>query len=254
MNRQLSGLRRSKLILLLGLFFLPLAFGTGCDDPKPSPLPVVRLKLGRGVVTGSVAFNGTAPPMQVIEDAPCHDAAKPVTDESVVVSPDGKLSNVLVYLKDVAADVPLPAARPVLDQVDCRYVPHVLAVRAGQEVAVRSSDPTLHNVHYDPSHNPAANFGMTDIGHEKIVKFEHPEVGFRVKCDVHSWMTAYISVFDHPWFAVTDAKGSFSLDGLPTGTFTIVAWHERYGRLEQQITVVEELPQPLQVQFDYRAK
>jgi hypothetical protein len=226
--------------------------GCGSEKPDTPAATVTRLQPGTGVIRGGVKFGGTKPVPALLENEPCHDAAQPIYDETVVVNDDDTLANVLVYLKDVASDAPAaPTTRPVLDQVNCRYVPHVLGVQVGQELIVRSSDPTLHNVHYDPANNKPANFGMTTAGAERVIAFDRDEVAVRVRCDVHPWMTAYIAVLDHPWFAVTGGTGSFEITNLPAGSFILVAWHERYGRIEKQVTV--DPAHPVDVEFEYRA-
>ncbi len=223
----------------------------GCDaseasESRAAPVPVIT---GNGVVRGSVKFAGAAPEMQVIATAHCHSGAKPVVDESAVVNDNGTLRNVFVYLEGAPASGGGEAAAPaVLDQVDCRYVPHVLGVRSGQKIRVRSSDPTLHNVHSLASRNRAFNFGMTRAGDERTVAFDRHEF-VPVKCDVHPWMTAYVGVFENPWFAATGDDGSFEIAGVPPGSYKLVTWHERYGRLEQAIEVGD---QPTEATFEYK--
>lgn len=209
----------------------------GCERaqvPSAPTLPVFQP--GPGVVRGVVNFVGTPPVMQNIANQPCHEDATPLVEESVIVT-DGKLKNVFVYVKNGARSDGANVEAAILDQVNCQYVPHVVGVQVGQKLLIRSSDPTLHNVHYVPQLNPAANFGMTGAGQEKSVTFEHAEF-ITVKCDVHPWMNAHIGVFDDPLFAVSAADGTFEIKGLPAGKHTLVAWHERYGELTKEIEVV----------------
>jgi hypothetical protein len=221
-------------ILLLAFFLL-----AGCKD---SPVPQAKPKVpaGNGVIRGTVTFRGEPPAERMIPNSACHGGTGLVPDATVVVDGGGGLWNVLVYLKDGPnADVPPSRlSPPVLDQVNCRYVPRVVAVRVGETLRVKSSDPTMHNVHGLADENPAFNFGMTSAGETKDLTFTTPEV-FRVKCDVHPWMVAHVGVFDHPFYAVTGEGGSFELTRVPPGTYTLVAWHEKYGRAEQQVTVKE---------------
>ena len=219
--------------VLLGLFSL-----SGCGD-APAPQPKQKVPAGSGVSRGTVSFRGERPAERVIPNSACHSGAGPVPDETVVVGEGGGLRNVLVYLKDGPnAEVPPPASPSVLDQVNCRYVPRVVAVRVGETLRVRSSDPTMHNVHGLADKNPAFNFGMTAAGETKDITFAAPEV-LRVKCDVHPWMVAHVGVFDHPFHVVSGEGGSFELTRVPPGTYTLVAWHEKYGSTEQQVTVTE---------------
>jgi hypothetical protein len=131
-------------------------------------------------------------------------------------------------------------------------VPHVLAVRTNEPVDVTSHDPMMHNVHVQSSGNAAMNFSQTQVGAIRRIAFAVPEF-VRVRCDVHPWMSATVAVFDHPFFAVTGDEGRFQVDRLPPGTYTLVAWHEKYGTLEKTVTVTAgNQPPEIDVQFEYR--
>ena len=202
------------------------------------------------MVKGTVKFLGMPPVMGEIANEPCHaEAEKPLKEETVVVNENGTLANVLVYLADAPASDGSARPAALLDQVDCRYVPHVVGVQVGQPLTIRSSDPTLHNVHYNASKNPSANFGLTVKGAEKQVKFDAAEF-IRVKCDVHPWMTAYVGVFESPFHAVSSAPdGSFEIPKVPAGRYRLVAWHERLGQVEQAIEVKDEKPVDVTVTY-----
>jgi plastocyanin len=195
-----------------------------------------------GDISGKVTFDGTppkAPRLRMDADRVCKAAHKePVTGEEVVVNADGTLRNVLVYVKEGLGGKKFdtPAKKIVFDQKGCIYTPHVLGIQTGQELEVLNSDPTLHNVHSLSKENPSFNVAQPKQGMKLTKKFEKPEV-FKVKCEVHTWMGAYIGVFSHPFFGVTGTDGVFSLKKLPPGEYTIEAWHEKYGTQTAKVKV-----------------
>jgi hypothetical protein len=190
-------------------------------------------------VTGRVILEGTPPPEIVVDLSPDPRCAalhtEPLTTRHYVVGADRGLANVFVYIREgvPAGDYPMPSDVPLLDQVDCEYVPYVLGVRVGQTFQVKNSDPTLHNVHATPDRrtgNRGFNFAQPFKGLVSERRFTAPEVAIRFKCDVHPWMFAYVAVVDHPFFSVTDESGRFEIKGLPDGKYTIEAWHVRSHR------------------------
>jgi len=187
-----------------------------------------------GDVTGKVMFEGAAPKpsrLRMDADPVCSKAHKgPVTGEEVVVNGNNTLKNVLVYVKDgpLKKKYDAPSEKIVFDQEGCIYHPHVLGVQTGQTLEVRNSDPTLHNVHSLSKENPQFNVAQPKKGMVLKKTFDKAEV-FKVKCEVHTWMGAYIGVFNHPYFSVTGDDGSFSMKKLPAGDYTLEAWHEKYG-------------------------
>ena len=155
---------------------------------------------------------------------------------------DGGLANVFVYVKDglgnYVFEVPTESAK--IDQQNCRYHPHVLGLMVGQPLQIVNSDDTLHNVHGLPRDNKEFNQGQPIQGMKMTHTFSTKEVMIPFKCDVHGWMNAWIGVLDHPYYAVTPTNGTFSLKGLPPGTYTIEAWHEKLGTQTQTVTVGEK--------------
>jgi hypothetical protein len=210
--------------------------------PRNSPTPI-------GTVRGKVFLTGWTPRPTTSQMIDCCGRKIPVVKEDVQVGLDGSLDNVIIYLKNAP---PTPAtatlAPAVLDQVKCTYVPHVLALRTGQTLTIKSGDNTLHNVHSFNQVNPAMNFGMNRVGARNLV-LNLPET-FRVKCDVHPWMSAWVAVFDHPWFDVSSSGGTFAISSLPPGPQTIVAWHERFGELEQEVTITRD--QTREITFTFK--
>ena len=197
-----------------------------------------------GNVAGRITFEGTPPQPGVVRmdsDPNCVQPGVTATDEAVIVGDTGALQNVFVYVKDGLGDLrfPIPSSPVVLDQKECRYVPHVIGAQMGQVFEILNSDPTLHNVHAVPAANQEFNTGQPLPGMRHTHRFTTSEVMVPFKCDVHPWMYAYVGVVAHPFFAVTGADGSFNLEGLPPGTYMIEAWHETLGTQTQTVTIGE---------------
>jgi|ERR1017187_6895859 plastocyanin len=196
-------------------------------------------------ITGKVAFAGTKPVAKTLDMSAvptCMNAHKgaPPKSEEVVVNDNGTLKNAFVWVKSgLPADKTwqVPSANVELTQTGCMYSPHVVGAMTGQNLDIKNADPTNHNIHPLPTNNPDFNQsqppGSADIMHS----FPREEVLVSVKCNVHPWMRAYIGVVSHPFFAVTGDDGTFTLKGLPPGTYTIQIVHEKYGTQEQTITV-----------------
>jgi hypothetical protein len=213
------------------LFILLMAFAlslqAACDRAAPESARAAAS--GEGVIHGRVTYTGPAD-MKIIPGSP------QVPDETIVTGPHSGLKNVIVFLKDAPKATFTLQTPAVLDQVKCVYTPHVIAVQTSQTLTLKSSDATLHNVHLKAVSNPDVNYGFPAPG-TKDVKFSSAEAPFPVKCDVHPWMSAWIGVFDHPWFVVTSDDGSFTIPHVPPGNYTLVAWQEVLPQQEQQITV-----------------
>ena len=165
-------------------------------------------------------------------------ASAPVKDEEVVVGPQGELANVFIYIKNVPGTYPTPSTPVVLDQHGCQYHPHAIMLQVGQPLQIKNSDATLHNIHALPVINSPFNEGQPVQGMVSTKKLDKAEITpFRIKCDVHGWMKAFMAVMPNPFYSVSADSGSFTISGLPPGSYTIVAWHEKYGQQEQPITV-----------------
>jgi plastocyanin len=196
-----------------------------------------------GVLRGTVRFTGRKPARKLIDmssDPACVEAhkGKPY-DESIVAGPDGGLANVFVYIKSglEGKQFEVPQNAVEFDQHGCWFEPRVLGVQAGQVLRIANSDPVTHNVHPLAQVNREWNHsqGAGDAPIDR--KFLRPEVMIPVKCNIHSWMHAYIGVLPHPYFMVTGADGAFEIRNVPPGDYVVEAWQEKLGTSEQKVTV-----------------
>jgi hypothetical protein len=195
-------------------------------------------------ITGKVSFTGDAPKMANISMDATPACARAHTtaqkSEQVIVNGNGTLKNVLIFVKSGLPDKQWPAPPPVkLDQKGCMYGPHVLAVMVNQEIEVANDDPTNHNIHPLPKVNREWNESQPPGSEAKKKSFprEEDDPPIAVKCNIHPWMRAYIGVMSNPFFAVTGDDGTFTIKGLPPGTYTLEAWQEKYGKQDVQVTV-----------------
>ena len=195
-----------------------------------------------GSVTGKVTYDDKVPrlrPLDMNADPAC--AAKhsgPVANPMLTLGDGNGLANVFLHVKNApVGNHPTPSEPVVIDQNGCVYVPRVAGAMVGQPVKFLNSDGILHNVHGLPKVNREFNIGMPPTLKEKEQVFNKPEPVFPVKCDVHPWMQSYVAVMTHPYFAVSGADGTFSIDGLADGTYEVHAWHERLGTQTGSVTV-----------------
>jgi plastocyanin len=199
---------------------------------------------GGATVTGRVKFTGTKPAnarIDMSEEQKCAEKHKTQpTAETVVVNANGTLANVFVYVKSglpAGAKYTAPATPVVIDQNGCQYTPHTLGVQVGQNLEIRNSDPVLHNIKAKATKNRPFNISQPTAGMKTNRTFAAAEVMVALECNVHGWMNASLAVLPHPFFAVSGTDGSFSIKGLPPGTYTVEAWHEKYGVQTATVTV-----------------
>jgi len=207
--------------------------------PVGSPPPAGGDATKTCLVLGTVRLAAPPPrrkPIPMDADPACaalHSA--PMLSEAIVTGADFGLRWAFVYVRKGALPVASPSHPVLLVQDGCRYEPHVLGIQVGQLLLIRNNDSLLHNIHALPFSNKEFNFGQPSKGMEEARQFITQEIMVKVKCDVHPWMSAWIGVLEHPYFAVTDAAGAYSLPELPAGRYELEVWHETYRSVSRTI-------------------
>ena len=169
-------------------------------------LGLLVVSIDAGTLKGHVKYDGKAPKKKKLRmdaDPVCGSShSSPVLSENFKMAGDGSMAEALVYLKNVKYSGGVPSEPAVLDQKGCIYVPHVFGMVAGQELLIKNSDATLHNIHSMPKVNKEFNFAMPKVVKEKKATFSKSEPDpFYIKCDVHPWMKTWVLVSDHPYFS-----------------------------------------------------
>ena len=226
------------------------------ETPTPNGKAPAQL-IGTSTITGVVKYIGAPKRRESLNnqmggDEVCAAAASNTVflDETFIIDGEtGAVKNVFVYVKDAPkGKYAAPTDEKVLDQKGCVYIPHVVALQTNQTLNILNSDATTHNVNAQPSTNAGFNPSMVKGSAPLNKKFKKQEI-FKVVCNVHSWMSAYVGVFEHPFFAVTTEDGSFSIGQLPAGTYTLAAYHEKLKEAEATVTVAEGGEQTVEISF-----
>ena len=194
-----------------------------------------------GTITGIVRWEGAIPKRHRLKvaspDKPCH--TKPIPNEDIVVSKDAKVRWVVAYIKKIDHGKPFdidPDNPITLDQKGCRFRPHIVVVPKDHPLRILNSDGVLHNVHLHAKKNEPFNRSMPGKVKQLDVTFDYTE-RIRVGCDVHKWMSGWIVVAKHPYYAVTGKDGAFRLEDVPAGNYTVEIWHEKLGKQQVEVTV-----------------
>lgn len=227
--------------LATAAIFLAFA-GCGNRHTQSDAAPVVDLNTS-GSITGIVTLEGPLPtvkPIDMSASPVCVQAnSTAVLSQPEVTGEQGQLANVVVYLKQglLKYQFKTPRQPAVLVQKNCMYVPHVVALMTDQPFEVVNDDPTMHNVHPFPKNN--RQWSTSQPAGSTVLKssFARPEFAMPMLCNVHPWMRAFVFAFDNPYFAVTSKTGSFDLQNVPSGTYTVEAWQEYFGTQDRTVTV-----------------
>jgi hypothetical protein len=231
---------------------LSLGLLAGCSRQQPPPsaasIPAQQQYFhvdpkSAATIEGTVQFSGQRPtpkPIDMSDDPACVQAykGKPY-DEALVIGPTNRLANVFVYVEKglEGKNFEVPSAPVVINQTGCWFVPRVVGIQTDQVLQVVNSDPITHNIHPLAVFNREWNHSQAAGDPPMERRFSKPEIMIPVKCNIHSWMHAWIGVLPHPYFAVSNNAGTFQIPNLPPGTYTIAAWQEKLGTQRQTITV-----------------
>jgi len=208
------------------------------EDNGGTPVPGVDpIKPGFGTITGVVKFEGGLPGLPQITPSKDTSVCQPHQSQRLVVSEDGGVANVFIYLDRApkgGAKVDA-AVEQVFDQKGCIFLPHAMVVGTDQMVRVQSHDSIAHNTHTKPKRNSEFNstipandtVGVTTFAYKRGEK--EP---VRVVCDYHAWMEAWQLPLDHPYGTVSDGTGTFRLENVPSGVHKFKIWHEGCGFLD----------------------
>jgi hypothetical protein len=200
--------------------------------PSPMPLPAM---------VGVVFWADDPPPpptnLPLAGVPSAVDCKLPILDESIVVDPESKgLRDVFVWLEpapgkkfEIPASLQEPAAATVeIDQVNCTYVPHVVALREGQTLTVKNSSKVAHNFKWQGVN--AQGGKLQPPGPSCVIEgLKADRLPISIECNIHPWMKGYVRVYDHPYYAVTDSKGKFSIPAPTAGPCVLKIWHGSKG-------------------------
>jgi hypothetical protein len=219
-------------------------------------LQVVALGVASGgSITGSITFIDGTPALAPVKVSKDQDyCGETLPNETYLIDPNGGLRNVVVFLEQAPAiAVSDPQKLNTIENTGCRYSPRILAMQKGERLVVRNNDPKLHIPH---SYRNEKTVFMLSLPFKNTILDATPKIRdagvLRLVCDTHAWMLGFIHVFDHPYFAVTDDKGAFSIPNVPPGTYMLRAWHEDAGVKSQEVIVSES--GEVRVNFEFAKK
>jgi hypothetical protein len=229
---------------------------TAQDSSLTSAKKLYESTGNEAVVMGTISVKGKIPAALRIDMSADPVCAKlnPKSETDWIITNGDKLQNVFIYVKQGGPletyRFPVPDSEAILQHQNCQYVPHVLGVRVMQSLLVQNSDPTAHNSHPQPKNNPEWNQTQPSAAPPLEKAFSRAEMFIPFKDNQHPWEKAYVGVFDHPFFAVSNEFGSYKVEGLPPGTYTFVVWHEKLGEQEFEVTLVPGESRNLDFTFD----
>ena len=193
-----------------------------------------------GSITGEVKFVDESPKAAAVKVSKDQDyCGDTLPNETYLIGSDDALKNVVVFVETTSSAAAVdPQKENILHNTGCLYSPRILAMQKGEKLKIKNNDPKLHIPHSYREDRTVFNLSLPFRGTTIDATPRIRQAGvLKVVCDTHAWMLAYIHVFDHPYFSVTDDRGTFTISNLPAGTYILKAWHEDAGLKSQEITV-----------------
>lgn len=188
---------------------------------------------GGGTIEAEVKYSGAPVIEKMKVNKDTQKCGTEATVEKVVVGPNKGLANAVVYVPSAKGQA--KGVKAVMDQRECKFVPHVVAMTPG-EIDFKNSDDILHNIHTYSTANPPINKAQPKFKKVMTEKFEKPEF-VKVTCDVHSWMLGWVAVLPTPYFGVTGPEGVIKIENVPAGKHTVEVWHETLGKQTREVEV-----------------
>lgn len=197
--------------------------------------------LSAHTVSGKISVSPPFPEAKVIQITDKHKKTCGDITESqrLKISKEGDLKNALVYLEgdlEVSSGSQGPLEAKVIDQLNCHYDPHMILLQPNQELRVKNSDPMDHDVRAFDGAEMLFRFEIDYKGKPVNQHFEKPGI-YLLRCGLHPWMHAYVVQAAHPFYALTDESGNFSLEAVPEGKYRLKIWHEFLGQKEIPLEV-----------------
>lgn len=205
---------------------------------RPTSYKVIEVKSG-GTITGAVSYKGKLPAPRKIQIVKDHESCgkHPVEVPLMNCDDSGRVAQAVVFLANIkeGKDFPKADKKPLIDQSECEFHPHIQIVRAKEEIEILNSDPVAHNINATQRIYTLFNVLQPQQGMKATQTFSKPGV-VSLRCNVHDWMQGYVHVALHPYFQVTGADGAFRLENVPPGTYELAVWQEY---LDEQTFPVE---------------
>lgn len=237
--------------IVAGVMVLVLVLLSACgsSDTSPDSPPSSEPVIGDGEIRLTARWKGEPPEPSSVDvsghEDECGTASLP--DRSTLVT-DGTLRNVVLTVESGPEGIGRNRREPVeIEQENCLYRPRVVILQTGQTLAVSDHDPGLHNVRATRDRRQVFNYSTYE-SQGFTESFEQPGV-YRLVCDVHPWMEAWVIVTEHGQAAVTDETGQTSLIGLPPGRYELRTWHEEYGSVTHSVELSEGETVSLELTF-----